>query len=212
MTTSSAPLRFYTHPMSRGRIVHWMLQECGATYETFHVDFGADMKSPTYLALNPMGKVPALQHGNTVITETAAILAYLADLYPEKKLAPAIGSPARGSYYRWLFFVAGPVDAATTAQSEGWLHGQTAEQAKRAGFGRMDDVVHTLTQAVAGKPYVCGDHFTAADLYLASYIGWSMQQGSLPPLPELHAYADPLLARPASARADALDGPMAQMT
>lgn len=211
MSSTTPLLRFYSNPMSRGRMVHWMLQECEVTFETITLDFGAPLKAPTYLALNPMGKVPALQHGDTVITETAAILAYLADLYPEKKLAPAIGSAERGSYYRWLFFVAGPVEAATTAQSQGWLQGQTDEQATMYGFGRFDDVVQTLLHAVRGKQYVCGKHFTAADLYLASYIGWSMMEGTLPELPEFHAYADPLLARPASVRADAIDGPMAQI-
>lgn len=207
----SAPLRFYSNPMSRARIVHWMLQECDAEYETITLDFGPPMKTAQYLALNPMGKVPALQHGDTVITETAAVLAYLAELYPEKQLAPAIGSPERGSYLRWLFFVAGPVEAVTTAKTEGWLNGQTYQQAQTAGFGRFEDVVASLQQAVRGKQYVCGTHFTAADLYLASYLGWSMQQGTLPKLPEFSAYALPLLARPASARADALDGPLEQL-
>ncbi|MEG0148436.1 MAG: glutathione S-transferase family protein [Comamonas sp.] len=212
MSPTSAPkLRFYSNPMSRARMVHWMLQECDAEYETITLDYGPPMKSAQYLAINPMGKVPALQHGDTVVTETGAILAYLAELYPEKQLAPAMGSPERGSYLRWLFFVAGPVEAVSTAKTEGWLNGQTPQQAVTAGFGRFDDVVATLLHAVRGKQYVCGTHFTAADLYLASYLGWSMQQGTLPALPEFSAYALPLLARPASARADALDGPLEQL-
>ena len=201
-------LRFFSNPRSRARIVRWMLEECGAEYETVNLEFGPEMKSADYLAINPMGKVPALQHGDVVITETAAILAYLADLFPEKKLAPALSDPARGSYYRWLFFVAGPVEAATTAQSEGWLKAQTHQQAISAGFGRFEDVVSTLRQAVGGKRHVCGDGFTAADLYLASYIGWSMMEGSLPKLPEFEAYATPLLQRAASVRADEIDGSM----
>lgn len=203
-----APLRFFYHPQSRARIVRWMLEECGATYEPVPLEFGTTMKAPEYLVLNPMGKVPALQHGDTVITETAAILAYLADLFPQKQLAPALGDPARGTYYRWLFFVAGPVEAAITAKAEGWLAQQTSEQALRAGFGRFDDVVRSLQLAVQGKRYVCGNHFTAADLCLASYIGWGMMEGSLPSLPEFKTYADPLLQRPASQRGDVLDGPM----
>ena len=208
MTPNNAPLRFFYHPQSRARMVRWMLEECDAVYEPVRLEFGGTMKSPDYLALNPMGKVPALQHGNTMVTETGAILAYLADLYPEKKLAPALGSAERGSYYRWLFLVAGPVEAVSTAKAEGWLQNQTERQALSAGFGRFDDVLRSLQLAVAGKRYACGDHFTAADLYLASYIGWSMQEGSLPSLPEFQDYALPLLQRPAAQRANTLDGPV----
>ena len=211
MTLNTAPLRFFFNPQSRARMVRWMLEECGAQYESTPLEFGTTMKAPAYLAINPMGKVPALQHGDTVITESGAILAYLADLFPEKKLAPPVGHPDRGTYYRWLFFVAGPVEAVTTAKSEGRLDTQTAEQALRAGYGRFDDVVRSLQLAVSGKQYVCGNHFTAADLYLSAYIGWGMLEGSLPALPEFKAYAEPLLQRPASLRGDAIDGPMDDM-
>lgn len=208
MTPNNAPLRFFYHPQSRARMVRWMLEECDAVYEPVRLEFGGSMKSPDYLALNPMGKVPALQHGDTMVSETGAILAYLADLYPEKKLAPALGSAERGSYYRWLFLVAGPVEAVSTAKAEGWLQNQTERQALSAGFGRFDDVLRSLQLAVTGKRYACGDHFTAADLYLASYIGWSMQEGSLPSLPAFQDYALPLLQRPAAQRANTLDGPV----
>ena len=207
----TASLRFFFHPQSRARMVRWMLEECDAQYESIPLEFGTTMKAAAYLAVNPMGKVPALQHGDTVITESGAILAYLADLFPEKKLAPPVGHPDRGTYYRWLFFVAGPVEAAMTAKSQGQLNAQTTEQALRAGYGRFDDVVRSLQLAVDGKRYVCGNHFTAADLYLSAYIGWGMQEGSLPVLPELKAYAEPLLQRPASLRGDAIDGPMEDM-
>lgn len=209
MSTPHQPkLRFFSNPRSRARMVRWMLEECGADYETVDLEFGPEMKSPEYLSINPMGKVPALQHGDAVVTETGAILAYLAELFPEKRLAPAMDSPERASYLRWLFFVAGPVEAVTTARNEGWLQSQTHQQAMSAGFGRFDDVLNTLLHAVAGKRYVCGDHFTAADLYLASYIGWSMMDGSLPRRPEFEAYATPLLQRAASVRADEIDGDM----
>ncbi len=208
MQAHTAPLSFFYHPQSRARMVRWMLEECGAQYESIPLEFGTTMKAPEYLAINPMGKVPALQHGDTVITESGAILAYLADLFPEKKLAPPLGHPDRGSYYRWLFFVAGPLEAAMTAKSEGWLAQQTAEQALRAGHGRFDDVVRSLQLAVSGKRYVCGDQFTAADLLLSAYIGWGMMEGTLPALPAFKAYAEPLLQRPASLRGDAIDGPM----
>ena len=193
MSPATTPLRFFYNPMSRARMVRWMLEECEADYEPVLLEFGTTMKAPGYLAINPMGKVPALQHGHAVATETGAILAYLADCFPEKKLAPPIGSPERATYYRWLFFVAGPVEAATTAKNYGWLDQQTPEQALGAGFGRFDDVVRTLEHAVAG------------------YIGWAMMEGSLPSLPAFQAYAEPLLQRPASLRGDALDGPMQEL-
>lgn len=206
--TKSSKIRFFSNPHSRARIVRWMLEECGADYETVNLEFGTEMKAPAYLSINPMGKVPALQHGEAVVTETAAILAYLAELFPAKQLAPAAGSPQRASYLRWLYFVAGPVEAIFTAQSEGWLKHQTPEQALSAGFGRMEDVTAALRQAVAGKRFVCGEFFTAADVALASYIGWGMAQDLLPKLPEFEAYANPLLQRAASVRADEIDGPM----
>ena len=209
--TSNSKIRFFSNPRSRARIVRWMLEECGADYETVNIEFGSDMKSAQYLAINPMGKVPALQHGDAVITETGAIVTYLAELYPEKQLAPAVGSPARASYLRWLFFVAGPVEAVINAKSEGWLKTQTPQQALSAGFGRFEDVVAALRQAVAGKQFVCGDHFTAADLLLASYIGWAMMENQFPKLPEFEAYVNPLLQRAASVRADQMDGPMQEM-
>ena len=204
-----SPLRFFSNPRSRARIVRWMLEECGAEYETVNLEFGPEMKSPEYLALNPMGKVPALQHGDVVITETAAILAYLADLFPEKKLAPALSDPARGSYYRWLFFLAGPVEAGMSAKSQGFLEHQSDEQALSAGYGRYDDVLATLRQAVEGRQYLCGDHFTAADVLMASYLRWGMMMGSLPALSAFKAYAEPLQQRPAALRALALDEALA---
>src|ERR1700723_2994556 len=107
-------LVFYTNPMSRGRIVRWMLEEVGEPYRTEVLDFGTTMKGADYLAVNPMGKVPAIRHGDTVVTEAAAICAYLADAFPQAKLAPPPGDKRRGAYYRWLFFGAGPIEAATT--------------------------------------------------------------------------------------------------
>src|SRR5271165_1710647 len=108
----SGELVFYTNPMSRGRIVRWMLEETGQPYRTEIIEFGPAMKSPEYLAVNPMGKVPALRHGDAIVTEAGAICAYLADAFPQVGLAPAPGSRERGPYYRWLFFGAGPFEAA----------------------------------------------------------------------------------------------------
>jgi glutathione S-transferase len=111
-------LIFYTHPMSRGRIVRWMLEEIGHPYRTELLDFGTTMKAPEYLSLNPMGKVPAIRHGDTVVTECAAICAYLADAFPQAGLAPRPGDRLRGTYYRWMFFAAGPVEAAVKMKNE----------------------------------------------------------------------------------------------
>lgn len=200
MTTQAPALRLFFHPHSRAAIVRWMLEECGADYDITPLEFHTSMKAPDYLAINPMGKVPALTHGEVVVTETAAIIAYLADLFPEKHLAPAPGSALRGSYYRWMFFLAGPVDAALTAQHLGHLDQQTPEQAFMAGYGRLDEVVETLRQAVAGKRYLCGDRFTAVDLLMASYLRWAHMEKLLPALPEFSTYSLPLLDRPASLR------------
>ena len=110
-------LILYTNPMSRGRIARWMLEEIGAPYRTEIVEFGPTMKAPEYLAINPMGKVPAIRHGETVVTECAAICAYLADAFPDADLAPPLAE--RGAYYRWLFFAAGPLEAAITDRDLG---------------------------------------------------------------------------------------------
>ena len=107
-------LVFYTNPRSRGRIVRWMLEEVGQPYRTEVVDYGTTMKAPAYLAINPMGKVPALRHGDAVVTEAAAICAYLADAFPQAKLAPPPGDRQRAPYYRWMFFAAGPIKSAVS--------------------------------------------------------------------------------------------------
>ena len=117
----SDELIFFTHPMSRGRTVRWMLEEVGQPYRTEVLEYGTTMKAPAYLAINPMGKVPALRHGATVVTETAAICAYLADVFPAASLAPSPTDPLRGPYYRWLFFAAGPLEAAWTNQAMGFV-------------------------------------------------------------------------------------------
>src|SRR5690606_1171444 len=130
---SNSELVFHTNPMSRGRIVRWMLEELGVEYRAVVQEYGASMKSPGYLAINPMGKVPALQHRGIVVTEAAAICAYLADAFPQAGLAPALDDPLRGPYLRWMFFAAGPVEAAVTAKSLGAL--ALPDKAAMAGYG-----------------------------------------------------------------------------
>jgi glutathione S-transferase len=203
-------LTLYTHPWSRGRMARWMLEETGLPYKVELLDYGTSMKAPAYTALNPMGKVPAVQRGDTVVTEVAAICAWLAELAPEKNLAPPPGSPERGSYYRWLFFTAGPVEAAVTAKALGLL----APEDKRttAGYGTFDDVMTTLEfaarQALARGGFLCG-HFTAADLYLAAHLNWGMQFNQIEKRAVFADYATPIVQRPACVRANALDDALA---
>ena len=195
-----AKLTFYTNPMSRGRIVRWMLEEVGAEYDTVYLSYGGSMKGNEYLAINPMGKVPAIKHGDTVVTECAAICAYLADIYPEAGLAPTLDQ--RGDYYRWLFFAAGPVESATTNRAMG----VSSEGHKQmAGYGDFDTMRETLIKAVSNTPFVCGDQFTAADVYLGSRIGWGLQFGTIPGSPELESYRDRVYMRPAWQRANEID-------
>jgi len=200
------PLTLYTNPRSRGRISRWMLEETGLPYTVQVVEFGPPMKSPAYTAINPMGKVPALVHGDVVVTETAAILMHLADLVPEQQLAPPVGDPARGSYYRWLCFVGGPVEAAATTRSLGLT--LTPAQSASAGFGSYEAVLGTLKQTLSQGPYLCAGRFTAADLYMASWVGWGMQSGDLPRRGVFAEYAERHLQRPAALRAAQLDGPV----
>ena len=196
----TAPLTFYTHPMSRGRVARWMLEETGLPYETVLLEYGTTMKAPEYRAINPMGKVPALKHGDTVITEVAAICLYLADLAPDKQLAPPVGSPARGSYYRWISFMAPLEQLMVTKASGGAL-----PDARMAGFGTEKDLLDTLEAALKDREYLVGDTFTAADLLVAAYVGWYLQFKLLEPRPAFIAFVETQKSRPASLRANAID-------
>ncbi len=191
-------LVFFTNPQSRGAMIHWMLEEVGCPYRTEVKAFGPDMNSPGYLAINPMGKVPAIKHGHTVVTETGAILCYLADVFPKAKLAPP---PAeRGAYYRWLFFVAGCCEPALGNKAVGW-NPDTPELQARFGYGSYERTMETVAKAVEGRRYIAADHFTAADLYMASFLHWGMMFGVIEKRPVFEAYVAPLVARPASVRA-----------
>ena len=196
----TAKLTFYTHPMSRGRVTRWMLEETGLPYDTVVLDYGTSMKAPEYLAINPMGKVPALKHGDTVVTEQAAICMYLADLVPEKKLAPPVGSPARGSYYRWISFMA-PLEQLMVSKASG----AALPDARMAGFGTEKDLLDTLEAALKDREYLAGDTFTAADLLVAAYVGWYLQFKLLEPRPAFVAFAARHQQRPAALRAYAID-------
>jgi glutathione S-transferase len=194
-------LVFYFNPMSRARIVRWMLEETGAPYRAEMLDFGTSMKSPDYLAINPMGKVPAIRHGKTVVTECAAICAYLADTFPAARLAPPVFD--RGDYYRWLFFAAGPLEAAVSNNALG-LQVPTDKQ-RMIGYGTYKAVLDTLEQAVKGKKHIAGDRFSAADVYVGAHIGWGLQFGSIEKRPAFAEYYRHVSDRPAAKRATELD-------
>lgn len=193
-------MTFYTHPMSRGRIARWMMEEVGRPYDAVILDYGTTMKAPAYLAVNPMGKVPALVHDGHVVTEVAAICTYLADTFPEAGLMPK----DRAAFYRWMFFAAGPVEQAVVNASFGWKPG-TPHEVGRTGYGSLERVVETLSGHLAQSAFVCGDAFSAADIYLGSQIGWGMQFGTLPGNPVFEAYWDRIKTRPALVAAQAID-------
>jgi len=200
-------LVFYTHPMSRGRIARWMLEEIGAPYRTELLEYGTTMKAPAYLAINPMGKVPALRHGDTIVTEGAAICAYLADAFPTARLAPPPGDRLRGPYYRWMFFAAGPLEAAASNKALGVVVPEDRE--RMMGYGRYVNVLNALEGAVSRGDYIVGDRFTAADVYVGSHIGFGMQFNTIEKRPAFEKYWARISARPAALRAREIDDKLA---
>ena len=196
-----AELIFYTNPQSRGRIVRWMLEELGEPYETVILDYASTLKEEPYLSINPMGKVPAIRHSGRIVTEVAAICCYLADAFPRAGLAPATDD--RADYYRWLFFAAGPVEAAFSNKAAGWE--PTPERQRMFGYGNYDLAINTLERAVQGKQYIAADRFTAADVYVGSQIGFMLQFKLLDPRPAFVDYVKALTERPAYQRAKQID-------
>lgn len=190
-----AEYTFFTNPMSRGQIARWALHEVEADYAQELVDWKA--KPAKFLAVNPMGKVPTIVHhtpnGDRTVTEAAAICHYLAEMHPQANLLPKDDEMA--DYFRWLFFAAGPVEQAITSRA---LKCEPApEQQAMAGFGSFERTVSTLEKHLDGRPYVCGDRFTMADVYVGSAIDWGLTFGSLPPNEAFVAYAERFQARPA---------------
>ena len=194
-------LTLYTNPMSRGRIARWMLEEVDEEYETVILDYDTTMKAEPYLSINPMAKVPAIVHNHKTVTECAAICAYLADAFPDADLAPR--DEERADYYRWLFYAAGPVEAATGNRALGVV--PDAAQQRMIGYGSFERVIDVLEHAVAAHPYIAGARFTAADVYVGSQVIWGMQFGWLPKRDAFVAYAANLTNRAAYLRAAALD-------
>ena len=194
-------LVFYTNPMSRGRIVRWMLEETGIEYATEVLEYGPAMKQEPFISINPMGKVPAIRHGASVVTECAAICAYLADVYPAAGLAPEPDN--RADYYRWLFFAAGPVECAITNFTLGF--NTSTEQSQMAGYGTYDQMLNVLEYALTDRKFIAGDRFSAADVYIGSHVGWGLQTGTLPKRDAFTDYFAGLSLRPAWQRATDLD-------
>ena len=196
-------LVLYTNPLSRGRVARWMLEEVGQPYRVEVLDYASTMKGPAYLAINPMGKVPALRHGDAVVTETAAICAYLADAFPQAHLAPPPGDRLRAPYYRWLFFGAGPYEAASSNKVLGFV--VPPERERMMGYGNLGKVLGTLEAAVSSGDYLVGNSFTAADVYIGSQIGFGLMFGTRETRPAFERYWQRLSARPAFKRAKQLD-------
>jgi len=198
-------LTLYTNPMSRGRIVRWLLEEVGVPYDTVLLDYSPEgvgsMKSEDFRAINPMGKVPAIVHEGRIVTEGAAICAYVAEAFPAAGLAPT--EEERAEYYRWLFFAAGPLEQAITNQSMGFV--PSPEQGRMAGYGSFDLAIDVLEQAVSRHDYIAGDRFTAADVYVGSQVGWGLQFGSIPTRAAFGDYRARLETRAAYKRATAID-------
>ena len=187
-------LTLYTNPMSRGRIARWMMEEAGQPYETVYLDYATTMKRPPYTDLNPLGKVPTLVHDGRVITEYAAICAYMADTFPEAGLLPA----DRSSYYRWLFFGAGPLEGAVILKALG----AEVPDNKRGmvGFRDLDTMADLIDGWLARHEYLAGDSFSACDVATGSQIGWGLRFGTIPTRPAIAAYWEKINNRPAAIR------------
>lgn len=192
-------LTFYTNPQSRGRIVRWMLEEVGEPYEARIVEYGPPMKAPEYRAINPMGKVPALVHDGRVVTEVAAILSYLAEAFPQAGLMP----DDRAGFWRWMFFVAGPLEYSIVNRSFGWE--VEPDKRGRVGYGSFEEVVATLAGHFKGRDYAVGDRFSVVDVALGSQIGFGLRFGTIPAEPAFTAYWDRIKDRPAALRAAEID-------
>ena len=206
MRKVSNDLTLYTNPMSRGRIARWMLEETGASYGVEVLTFDESIRSSAYRAVNPMAKVPAIRHGDVVVTEAAAICAYLADAFPDAGLAPPADS--RGAYYRWLFFGAGPFEAATVNKMIGVE--VTPEQQGMVGYGTLERVLDTLEGVLEANTYVAGEAFSAADVYVGANLNWGVNMmHTIEGRPAFARYLDLLGERPALTRANQLDDALA---
>jgi glutathione S-transferase len=198
-----AELTLFYNPISRARIAHWMLEEVGVPYTIQLIRFDkGEHKQPEFLAINPMGKLPTLKHGSTVVTEAAAICAYLADAFPAANLAPPPGSPERGTYYRWLFFGAGCVEPAAVDRM---LNRPQVERPSALGYGSYADTMNALEAALTPGPFILGERFSAADVYIGAQIGWGLMSKAIEARDTFKKYLAAFADRPAFKRASAKD-------
>jgi len=194
----SDEIAFYHNPMSRGRTVHWMLEETGAPYRIELVRFdNGDNKQPKFLAIKPMGKIPAIVHRGTVVTECGAIITYLADAFPAAKLPPGTQEAARGTYLRWMFIGQGCLESALMDRM---LGRPTGDKPSALGYGTYGDVMNTIETALTPGPYILGNHFSAVDVYIGAQLGFGLMTKSLEPRPVFQSYVGSLSQRPAYRR------------
>lgn len=198
-----AKLTLYHAAPSRSSIVRWMLEELGEPYDLHLMTLlKGEQRKADYLKINPMGKVPALKHGDAIVTEAAAICTYLADEFPDAGLNVPVGDPQRGPYLKWLFFAPGCIEPAITDRAS---PRKEAPHRGRLGYGDFDLVMEVTAKALAPGPYLLGEHFTAADVVLGSTLRWGMMTKMMPERPEFVAYVERLTQRPAMQRTIALD-------
>jgi len=198
-----AKLTLYHAAPSRSSIVRWMLEELGEPYDLHLMTLlKGEQRKADYLKINPMGKVPALKHGDAIVTEAAAICTYLADEFPDAGLNVPVGDPQRGPYLEWLFFAPGCIEPAITDRAS---PRKEAPHRGRLGYGDFDLVMEVTAKALAPGPYLLGEHFTAADVVLGSTLRWGMMTKMMPERPEFVAYVERLTQRPAMQRTIALD-------
>ena len=202
MAKSSDRLLLYHWAPSRSLTARWMLEEVGRPYDIALVDISkGEQHEPRHLALNPMGKLPVLAHGDVVISETAAICCYLTDVFPDADLAPAIDHPLRGPYLKWLFYMPSCFEPAITHKAMGWPDAPRGT----LGWGSYDAVVATLERALASSRYILGDRFSAADVIVGAGIRWGLEFKLLPETETFRRYSADLLARPALQRQRSAD-------
>lgn len=207
MTTPNPPrVAFFHAPNSRSGGTRALLEELGAPFDLHVLNFKqGEQRQPEYLAINPMGKVPAIRHGEALITEQPAVFLYLADLYPEAKLAPPIGDPLRGPYLRWMVFYGSCFEPALVDKSMQ----RTPAAPSTCPYGDFDTMLKTLTDQLEQRPYILGDTFSAADVLWGTALNWTTMFKLVPELPVIRAYIDRVLARPAMQRAAAADAALA---
>ncbi|WP_151810486.1 glutathione S-transferase family protein [Acinetobacter bereziniae] len=187
-------LKLYSNAQSRGLVIEWLLIELGAEFEKIELAYHTEMKSESYLKINPFGKVPTLVDGEMIVYEMPAICAYLADKFFDQGLAPALDDPKRGLYYRWLFFAAGPWDAANSDRA---LKVEISDDQKmHIGYGNFQDTYTALIQGLEqAQPYLCGEQFTAADVFVGSMLFWQLKMAQIESHPAIEKYLDAVKSR-----------------